>query len=583
MNTCPMKSDMFDVAVIGGGPAGLASAISAFRSGARVVLIEREPRLGGILKQCVHGGFGLIEFKNPLTGPEYTEGFVEELLATKAPVYTSTFVLQAGKDQQTQDFRLTLQNGSHGIFEIRTRAVVLATGCRERTSRQVSIHGSRPSGIFTAGTAQHLVNLKGLLPCTKCVILGSGDVGLIMARRLTLEGVKVLGVYEVKPEPTGLPRNIAQCLNDYGIPLYLSHTVTRVFGDERLEAVEISKVDEKMRFIPGTEQILECDGLILAVGLIPENEIAEQLGVEISPVTKGPVVDQDLMTSVPGVFACGNCLAVYDLVDYVTETGRIAGEAAAEYARTMEPSSSKARDYVPLEPSAEFLYCVPQKLKTGCSKRPVRVYFRSAKTVRDAQVVARIGGRVLGSWHFPAVRPQQIDTLTLEAPAEGLFGGVTLEVREMARRRIEHPEGEEKTLRPGGTEGKIVCVVCPRSCEIGFEGSKTEPKVWGYGCARGREFALKEMSEPSRMVFSTVLTAFGYMQLLPVKTDRPVPLDKVFDVMDAVKSLKVSRPVRRGEVLIRGIAGTSADLVATSDMILAREMSGDERRANCCR
>jgi CxxC motif-containing protein/thioredoxin reductase len=568
-----INSDMFDVAVIGGGPAGLASAISAVQTGARVVIVEREPRLGGILKQCVHGGFGSLEFKDQLTGPEYIERFIEDLLPTKVSVYENTFVLQAGKDQKTQGFDLTLQNSQYGIFEIHTRTIVLATGCRERTSKQVFIHGSRPSGIFTAGTAQHLVNLNGLLPCTKCVILGSGDVGLIMARRLTLEGAKVLGVYEIKPEPTGLPRNIAQCLNDYGIPLYLSHTVTRVFGDERLEAVEISKVDENMRVIPGTGQILECDGLITSVGLIPENEIAEQLGVEISPVTKGPVVDQDLMTNVPGIFACGNNLAIFDLVDYATETGRIAGKAAAEFAQTSKSYSNKVYDYVSLKLSDEFLYCVPQRLKTGYSKHPVRIYFRPTKTIHDVQVTAKVGNYIVGKKYFPVVRPQQIDTLTFEASAaEVLLGDVTLEMRDLGHRRAENTKSEREA------EGRIICVVCPKGCEISYAHNETrEPEVWGYGCDRGREFALKEIVEPSRMVFSTVITSFAYMPLLPVKTDRSVPLDKVFDVMNVIKSLKVSRPVKRGEVLVGKIAGTSANLVATSDMFLVqKEVSRDE-------
>lgn len=565
----PTGDDIFDVAVVGGGPAGLASAISACQNRARVILIERERRLGGILKQCVHGGFGLIEFKDPLTGPEYAERFVEQLLGRAIEVCTSTFVLEASRDPRDSTFRLTLQNGHRGIFEIRSKTVVLATGCRERTARQVWIHGSRPSGIFTAGTAQYLVNVKGLLPCTKCVILGSGDVGLIMARRLTLEGARVLGVYEVKPEPTGLPRNIAQCLRDYGIPLHLSHTVTRVYGDERLQAVEISRVDSSMRPIHGTTERVECDGLILAVGLMPENEVAEQLGVEISPVTKGPVVDQDLMTSVPGVFACGNCLAVYDLVDYVTETGRIAGKAAAKY------DGRKSCGYATVEPTEDFLYCVPQRLRVDRTQQPVRMYFRAARTMRDVEVVASSGTTLVGRARFLAVRPQQVDTLTLEIPASLVRKRLILEAREVvspARKGTVPSRAEEGSAGGTAAQGLIECVVCPKGCEIRFAGDGAHPEVWGYGCIRGREFAVKEILDPSRPVFSTVATAFEYMPLLPVKTDCPVPLGDVFKVMDAIRGVTVTAPVRRGEILVRGIAGTSANLVASSDMVLAREM-----------
>lgn len=264
----------YDVCVIGGGPAGLAAAIAADKEGARVLLIEREDRLGGILKQCIHDGFGLVRFGEMLTGPEYAERFIEEFERQEIACRIQAFVTQIHKEEQGFAISVVDRTGVNGI---RARAVVLATGCRERTARQVFIHGTRPAGIFTAGCAQHFVNLLGEMVTKRCVILGSGDIGLIMARRLTLEGAKVLGVYEVKPEPSGLTRNIRQCLEDYQIPLFLSHTVTRVFGQERLEAVEIARVDDKMKPIAGTSKRISCDALILSVGLIPENEIAEQL------------------------------------------------------------------------------------------------------------------------------------------------------------------------------------------------------------------------------------------------------------------------------------------------------------------
>ena len=280
-----MTTGNYDVLVVGGGPAGLAAAISAHDNGAKVLLLEREARLGGILKQCIHDGFGLHHFGEQLSGPEYAERFEDELYKRNIEYSTLTFVTKIDKNGDGSFSVHTV--GRSGVSIFTAKALVLATGCRERTAKQVFIHGTRPAGVFTAGTAQHFTNLLGLMPAKKCVILGSGDIGLIMARRLTLEGAKVLGVYEAKPTPSGLTRNLHQCLHDYDIPLHLSHTVTRVFGVDRLEAVEISKVDENMAPIPGTQSRVECDTLILSVGLIPENELAESVGVKLDPRTKG--------------------------------------------------------------------------------------------------------------------------------------------------------------------------------------------------------------------------------------------------------------------------------------------------------
>lgn len=394
----------YDCLVIGGGPAGLAAAIAAHKNGAHTLLVEREARLGGILKQCIHDGFGLVRFQEKLSGPEYAERFIDMFQAENIEALTLTFVTRIQKTEN--GFAVTLVNRD-GVETIASKTLILATGCRERTAKQVQIHGTRPAGVFTAGTAQHFTNLLGELPTKRCVILGSGDIGLIMARRLTLEGAEVVGVYEAKSTPSGLTRNIHQCLHDYNIPLYLSHTVTRVFGQDRLNAVEISKVDENMQPIVGTEQIIECDALILSVGLIPENELAENLGVQLDPKTKGPVCNAQLMTTVDGVFSCGNALHVNDLVDYVSESGEIAGENAAKYAK-------RARREIPITADKSFLYAVPQTLDLNADNRETILYFRSREILNGCRLVLSVDGKEVFSKKYPFLRPPEMEKLVID-------------------------------------------------------------------------------------------------------------------------------------------------------------------------
>jgi thioredoxin reductase len=393
----------YDVVVIGGGPAGLAAAIAAKREGASTLLIEREARLGGILKQCIHDGFGLVRFFEKLSGPEYAERFIDEFYEQKIKALTLTFVTEIRKADIGFDIRVVNKNG---VEDIKADSIVLATGCRERTAKQVFIHGTRPAGIFTAGTAQHFTNLLGQMPTKKCVILGSGDIGLIMARRLTLEGAEVVGVYEAKPTPSGLTRNIHQCLNDYNIPLYLSHTVTRVFGDDRLTGVEISQVDENMNPIENTGKIVECDALILSVGLIPENELAESLNVELDPKTKGPVCDAELMTSVEGVFSCGNALHVNDLVDYVSESGELAGRSAAKF-------SGQSRELIDIKAGKGLLCLVPQRLNLKSDNKETVIYFRSRDVINNCRLTLTVDGGKVFEKKYAFLRPPEMERLML--------------------------------------------------------------------------------------------------------------------------------------------------------------------------
>ena len=367
----------YDIVIIGGGPAGLAAAVSAYDAGARSILIlERDKKLGGILEQCIHNGFGLHTFKEELTGPEYAQRYFDQVLERKIEYRLNTMVLDISAEKV-----ITAMSRTDGLFEIQAGSVILAMGCRERSRGSLNIPGYRPAGIYTAGTAQRLVNMEGMMPGREVVILGSGDIGLIMARRMTLEGAKVKVVAELLPYSGGLRRNIVQCLDDYDIPLKLSHTVIDIEGKERVEGITIAEVDEKRRPIPGTEEHYTCDTLLLSVGLIPENELSRGMGVKINPVTNGPSVNESLETSIPGVFAAGNVLHVHDLVDFVSEEAASAGRNAAAYVQA--GGHEEARHEVPVAAEGGPRYTVPVTIDPSRVPESLTVRFRVGDIIRN--------------------------------------------------------------------------------------------------------------------------------------------------------------------------------------------------------
>lgn len=458
-----------DVVIIGGGPAGMSAATAAYEAGVKdVLVIERDSHLGGILQQCIHNGFGLHRFGEELTGPEYAQRYEKMIEDLNIEYMTDTMVVDLSEDKV-----VTCVNEKDGKFEISAKAVVLAMGCRERPRGALNVPGERPAGVITAGTAQKFVNIKGYMPGKEIVILGSGDIGLIMARRMTLEGAKVKAVCEIMEDSGGLTRNIVQCLKDFDIPLKLHHTVVEIHGRERVSGVTIAQVDNDLKPIAGTEEYISCDTLMLSVGLVPENELSKKANVTIDLKTRGPVLDENRQTSVEGIFACGNVVKVHELVDFVSAEGEIAGTSAALYALGKNVENTR----------------------------------------KDKKHVAEKKG-------------------------------------------VKHLSAEENT---------VICTVCPVGCKIRVKQSKNgEMETEGNNCPRGKKYALKEVTAPERTITSIMAASDGTM--VPVKTDRPVPKNKIFDCMKEINEKTLILPTSLGDIIISNIGETGANLICTRTM-----------------
>lgn len=403
-----MKKLNYDIVIIGGGPAGLSAAVEAAKDKSlRILLIERDKNLGGILQQCIHDGFGLFRFGQRLSGTEYAQRYIDFVKEESIDIKLDTMVLEVTKDKNIYAI-----NPEDGMLEISCGAVILAMGCRERTASQVLLYGYRPAGVMTAGSVQRYINMEGYLPGKKAVILGSGDIGLIMARRMTLEGIEVKGVYEVMEHPGGITRNIVQCLNDYDIPLHLATSVTRIHGKDKLEGVTVAKVEQNMKPISGTEEYIECDLLVLAVGLIPENELSKGAGVLLDPKTKGPVIDNRFMTSVPGIFAAGNVSVVFDLVDYVSESGVIAAQGAVDYIHGRIDMEEKYSEVIPGE---NINFVVPQRIR---STGETKFYMRVKNSLQKVELCCEQEDSLVAKKRMTAVMPAEMISLSAEIENE---------------------------------------------------------------------------------------------------------------------------------------------------------------------
>ncbi|KAJ3445102.1 glycerol-3-phosphate dehydrogenase [Anaeramoeba flamelloides] len=582
-----LESQIYDVAIIGGGGAGLAAANSAKKMGAeKVIVFDREPVTGGILTQCIHSGFGLKYFGEELTGPEYAHKVSVEAKELGAEIYTNSYVYEMENDEETEIKKLRVLIGSElggTIANVRAKTVILGMGCRERTRAAIKIPGDRPAGVYTAGLAQKMINEMGVLPGKTAVILGSGDIGLIMARRLTLEGCKVLGVFELLPNCSGLHRNVVQCLEDYGIPLKLSHTVVGIHGKKRLKRVTIAPVDPKT-FKPFMDQAfdLECDTLLLSVGLIPENDLSETVGIEIDPRTKGPKVSSEMMTNIPGVFSCGNVLHVHDIVDNVTSEGLKAGKSAVLYLKNkfdFKPSELN------VSPGKNVGYVVPNKLSKDLEafdrkEMPVTVSLRSRKLMKVAKftIVDKISGKKVVSKNIKPIIPAEMIIYETKGKALKKLIKIAQENDGKLELEVSLNESKEKKIKPEvqtatnselrGTQlSHITCVCCPEGCQLDVHHrGKEVVKLTGNKCPKGKAYGIQEFIDPRR-VFSTTISpshdlTSKHVNVVPVKLSNPLPKDKLIEGSEAIHKVFIKKDVECGETIAKNILGEeNVDLI----------------------
>ena len=540
-----MNEITYDVVVIGGGPAGMAAALKAADAGASTAIVERNAQLGGILRQCIHPGFGLTYFKEELTGPEYAQRFIDRVEDSPIKVYLGSMVLSIHHDDESGTSDVVFMSET-GMVTLTAHAVALAMGCRERTRSEIKIPGSRPAGVFTAGLAQRYINIENLKPGSRFVILGSGDIGLIMARRLALEGFEVEGVYELMPYANGLHRNVKNCLEDFGIPLHLSTTVTRVIGKNRVEAVEVSQVDERLQPIEGTQRTIPCDALLLSVGLIPENEVSAAAGVELNPRTRGAIVDESLETTVPGIFSCGNVLHVHDLADNVTREAERAGAAAA--ARL--PPQARASPSTPAaSPATWCRHASRAARRQSCSSAfAVPSSARTCASPSMAPLHSRANRARLSPASWSPSRYRQNLLPRQKNPSRSALSRRTMTMSNC-------------------TVKDFYCTVCPSECHLTVTLDETGSvvSVAGNSCPRGERFGRQEATCPMRVLASTVRLEGAQTgePLIPVRTREAIPLSLQAQAMDAIRKARVTAPVKMGDIVLANVCDTGVDVVAS--------------------